>query len=269
MRANLLGVRYAKKAMKKVLILGGTTEARLLAGRLSARGDLDITLSLAGRTVEPAEQPVPVRSGGFGGAEGLARHLRDEDIDLLIDATHPYAARISRNAAFAARFAGVPAFALRRAAWKPIEGDRWHAVANAEEAVGALGVTPRRVFLALGRQEIAPFASAPQHSYLIRSVDPVDPPLAVPDAEYILARGPFAEADERQLLADRRVDAIVAKNSGGTATYGKIAAARTLCIDVFLFLRPEVPDMPSVGTVAEALEMAVHLLASAARKRGV
>ncbi len=255
--------------MKKILILGGTTEARLLAGRLATRGDLYIMLSLAGRTVEPAEQPVPVRSGGFGGAEGLARHVRDEGIDLLIDATHPYAARISRNAASAARLAGVPTFALRRAAWKPVEGDRWDSAANANEAVTALGVAPRRVFLALGRQEIAPFASAPQHSYLIRSVDPVDPPLDVPDAEYILARGPFSEADERRLLVDRRIDAIVAKNSGGAATYGKIAAARALCIDVLLFRRPEVPDMPSVETVAEALDMAGHLLASAARKRGV
>ena len=260
---------FSRARMKKVLILGGTTEARLLAGKLAARGDLDVVLSLAGRTVAPAEQPVPVRSGGFGGAEGLARYLRSERIDLLIDATHPYAAQISRNADAAAQIADVPAFALRRAAWEPVSGDRWRFVADAEEAVTALDTKPRRVFLALGRQEIAPFAKAPQHSYVIRSVDPIEPPLNVPDAEYILARGPFAEADERRLLAERRIDAIVAKNSGGSATYGKIAAARELGIDVILFRRPEATGMPSVETVAGAVAMADHLTASAAKKRGV
>jgi precorrin-6A/cobalt-precorrin-6A reductase len=254
----------------RILILGGTTEARLLAGKLATRGDLDITLSLAGRTIEPAEQPVPVRSGGFGGAEGLARYLRENRFDLLVDATHPYAAQISRNANAAARLADVPAFALRRAPWQQVPSDRWTLVANAEEAVAALGAEPRRVFLALGRQEIGAFETAPQHSYLIRSVDPIEPPLDVPDTSYILARGPFAVADERNLLAEHRIDAIVAKNSGGTATYGKIAAARELGIDVILFRRPEVPDMRSVETVAEAVALTDHLLSSAAAKnRGV
>jgi precorrin-6A/cobalt-precorrin-6A reductase len=257
------------ETMTKTLILGGATEARLLAGRLAARGDLDITLSLAGRTVEPAEQPVPVRSGGFGGPQGLARYLEDNEIDLLIDATHPYAARISRNASIAARLSGVPAFALRRAPWKAIAGDRWTFVNGAQEAVTALGSEPRRVFLALGRQEIGAFAQAPQHAYVIRSVDPIEPPLDVPDADYILARGPFAEAAEHRLLADRRIQVIVAKNSGGSATYGKIAAARALGIDVILLQRPDVPDMPAVETVGEAVEMASHLLDSAVRKRGV
>jgi precorrin-6A/cobalt-precorrin-6A reductase len=124
------------------------------------------------------------------------------------------------------------------------------------------------VFLALGRQEIAPFATAPQHSYLIRSVDPVDPPLGAPHTRYILARGPFAEQHERQLLRENRIEVIVAKNSGSAATYGKIAAARDLGIDVILLRRPEAPDMPAVATVAEAVDRTDHLLASA-RKRGV
>ena len=252
----------------RILILGGTTEARLLAGRLAARPDLDVTLSLAGRTAEPAKQSVPIRSGGFGGIDGLAHYLRSNAFDLLIDATHPYAAQISRNAFHAAQLADVRAFALRRPPWEPAAGDRWRIVANAEEAVTELGRKPRRVFLALGRQEIAPFAAAPQHGYLIRSVDPVAPPLGVPDAVYILARGPFAEQDERQLLREHGIDVIVAKNSGGAATYGKIAAARDLGIDVILLHRPEAPGMPAVATVAEAVEMADHLLASA-RKRGV
>jgi precorrin-6A/cobalt-precorrin-6A reductase len=252
----------------RILILGGTTEARLLAGKLASRADLDITLSLAGRTAEPAAQPVPVRIGGFGGAEGLVRYLRENAVNLLIDATHPYAARISANALEAAQLAGAHAFALRRPPWEPVAGDRWRFVANAEEAVAELGRSPRRVFLALGRQEIAAFTAAPQHNYLVRSVDPVEPPLDVPNATYILARGPFAEVDERKLLLDHQIDTIVAKNSGGKATYGKIAAARALGIEVILFRRPAVPDMPAVGTVAEAIAMVVHLAASP-RKRGV
>ena len=146
-----------------------------------------------------------------------------ERIDLLIDATHPYAARISANAAEAARLAGVRAIALRRPAWEPVEGDRWTLVEDATDAVAALGKAPRKIFLALGRQEIAGFEAAPQHAYVIRSVDPVEPPLAVPDATYILARGPFSEAGDRALLEAHGIDAIVAKNSGG---YGDLRQDR-------------------------------------------
>jgi precorrin-6A/cobalt-precorrin-6A reductase len=253
---------------RRILILGGTTEARQLAGRLAGRPELDIVLSLAGRTVDPVRQPVPVRSGGFGGAEGLARHLEAEDIELLVDATHPYAAQISKNAAVAASSTGVPLIALRRPAWQPVEGDRWTEVEDAEAAVAALGAAPRRVFLALGRQEIGAFETASQHDYLIRSVDPVEPPLGVPSAEYILARGPFSEAAELVLLEEHRIDAIVAKNSGGSATYGKIAAARTLGIEVFLFRRPEPPAARTAEDVDEAVSAIDHWLAGAS-ERGV
>ncbi|NGN40875.1 cobalt-precorrin-6A reductase [Mesorhizobium sp. CGMCC 1.15528] len=252
----------------RILILGGTTEARQLAGKLADRADLSVVLSLAGRTVDPVAQPVPVRSGGLGGAQGLANYLCDEQVGLLIDATHPYAANISRNAAEAATLAGVPILTLRRPAWEAVEGDHWTLVENGREAVAALGERPRRVFLALGRQEIADFARAPQHAYVIRSVDPIEPPLAVPDATYILARGPFAETDERELLAGHRIDAIVAKNSGGSATYGKIAAARELGIEVILFRRTDLPDVPSAASVGELLAMIDHWAASA-EKRGV
>lgn len=118
----------------------------------------------------------------------------------------------------------------------------------------ALGRNPRRVFLAIGRQELSPFCSAPQHHYFIRSVDPVDPPLDVPNASYILARGPFTEASDQAMLAANTINAIVAKNSGGTATYSKIAAARSLGIPIFMFKRPPVPDFPAVATVAEAVD---------------
>jgi precorrin-6A/cobalt-precorrin-6A reductase len=205
----------------RILILGGTAEARQLGERLAARPAYAAMLSLAGRTAAPAAQALPVRIGGFGGAEGLADYLRAEHIDVLIDATHPYAANISANAVRAAALTGRPLLALRRPPWETVAGDRWIEVADGDEAVGALGVAPRAVFLALGRQDIVPFATAPQHRYLVRSVDPVEPPLAVPHAAYITGRGPFAQADERDLLAAHRIDVIVAKNSGGTASYGK------------------------------------------------
>lgn len=227
-----------------------------------------MTLSLAGRTAAPAALPVPVRSGGFGGVAGLADYLTAERIGALIDATHPYAAVISGNAAQAARSANVPLLAFRRPAWARREGDRWTEVADVNAAVEALGEKPRRVFLALGRKEVAPFAQAPQHHYLVRSVDPIDPPLAVPHADYILARGPFGEDDERTLLTTRGIEVIVSKNSGGSATYGKIAAARALGIDVIVLRRPELPEAPSAETVDAALAWLDHALAPQA-VRGV
>jgi precorrin-6A/cobalt-precorrin-6A reductase len=251
--------------MKKILVLGGTTEARQLAAKLAQCAD--VMLSLAGRTENPVAQGVPVRVGGFGGAEGLAAYLKGNGIDLLIDATHPYAAQISANAAQAARLAVVPAIALRRPAWEQRPGDCWTLVDSAAEAAVALGKAPRKIFLALGRQELAPFEAVPQHAYLIRSVDPVEPPLGLPNAAYILARGPFAENDDRALLEAHGIDAIVAKNSGGQATYGKIAAARKLGIEVFLIRRPPLPDMPSGANLEEVLRLADHALG--AEKRGV
>ncbi|RWF14670.1 MAG: cobalt-precorrin-6A reductase, partial [Mesorhizobium sp.] len=218
----------------RILILGGTTEARQLAGKLVRREDFSVTLSLAGRTESPVAQGVPVRVGGFGGAEGMAAYLGQDHVDLLIDATHPYAARISANAAEASRRTGVPILALRRSGWEPVAGDRWTLVDSVAEAAQALGTKPRQVFLAIGRQEAAAFEAAPQHRYLIRSVDPVEPKLAVPDALYLLARGPFPEADERALLEKHGIDAIISKNSGGEATYGKIAAAQALGIEVIM-----------------------------------
>jgi precorrin-6A/cobalt-precorrin-6A reductase len=249
----------------RVLILGGTTEARRLAERLAPRADLAVTLSLAGRTSNPIPHPVPLRIGGFGGAQGLADYLAAEHVDRLIDATHPYAAAMSANAAHAATLSGVPLLALRRAAWRPVAGDRWIEVADTRAAVRALGAASRRVFLALGRNEIAAFESAPQHAYLVRSVDPVDPPLAVPHATYIRARGPFREADDRALLAAHAIDAVVSKNSGGDAAYGKIAAARELGIEVILLRRPALPDVPAVEAIDDAAAWLDHGPTSPAR----
>ena len=243
----------------RILILGGTTEARLLAERLAPRRDLDIRLSLAGRTSNPVPHPVPVRIGGFGGAAGLADYLTSERIDRLIDATHPYAAAMSQHARDAAKLADVPLLALRRAAWTPVAGDRWTEVADTPAAAHALGEAPRRVFLALGRNEIAVFEQAPQHVYLVRSVDPVDPPLGVPHATYIQARGPFTEADDHALLVAHNIDVVVSKNSGGSAAYGKIAAARTLGVAVILVRRPALPDVPAVERIDNAVAWLDHV----------
>lgn len=236
-----------------MLLLGGTTDARRLAGRLAGRADLHVILSLAGRTENPAPQPVPVRVGGFGGAEGLARFLVAERIGAVVDATHPYAAIISRNAAAACTQAGVPLLALRRPPWGMQAGDRWREVEDVAGAMAALGAASRRVFLALGRNEVRAFEAAPQHSYLVRSVDPVVPPLDVPHARYVVARGPFVEDAERALLQAHGIEMIVAKNSGGMATYAKIAAARALGIEVLLLRRPELPNVEAVESAEAAL----------------
>jgi precorrin-6A/cobalt-precorrin-6A reductase len=241
----------------RVLILGGTTEARELGLALHGR-ELVVTMSLAGRTAAPAAQAVPVRRGGFGGAEGLADYIRANRIDFLIDATHPYAATISANAVRAAALTDTPVLALHRAPWSAVPGDVWIEVADAAAAARALGSESRRVFLAVGRQELAPFSEAPHHFYVIRSVDPVEPPLDVPHAHYVLARGPFTADEDKALFGSFSINAVVAKNSGGEATYSKVLAARQLGIPVFMFKRPVIPDCPSVATVAAAVAWLDH-----------
>jgi precorrin-6A/cobalt-precorrin-6A reductase len=246
--------------MQHILVLGGTTEARALARALAVRPHVSVTLSLAGRTKEPAPQGVPVRIGGFGGPEGLAHYLKSASIDILVDATHPYAAQISVNAARAAAATNIAFVALRRPPWQRVAGDRWVEVHDIEEAMQALGKTPRRVFLALGRKQLAQFEAAPQHSYLIRSVEPPDPSPALPNATYIAQRGPFLEADERALLLQHGIEVIVARNSGGEAAYGKIGAARALGLPVILVSRPPLPQVSALATVEEAIVAVDHAL---------
>ena len=254
--------------MPRILILGGTTEARILGERFAARGGLDVTLSLAGRTALPVPHAVPVRAGGFGGAAGLADYLMANAVDALIDATHPYASIISANAAEAARKTGVAFITLHRPPWIKVAGDRWTEVNDTAAAVAAIGAEPRRVFVALGRNDLAPFAAAPQHVYLFRSVDPIDPPLPLPQATYITARGPFSEADDRALMQAHGIEAVIAKNSGGKAACGKIAAARSLGIEVILVRRPAAPAAPAVETIDAVVEWLDHALTSATA-RGV
>jgi precorrin-6A/cobalt-precorrin-6A reductase len=237
----------------RILILGGTGEASVLARALAGRPDRSVVLSLAGRTAAPKPEPVPTRVGGFGGAEGLARYLRSEGVTRLIDATHPFAATMSGHAARAAALTGVPLLAIRRPAWQRASSDAWTEVDGFAEAVTALGSKPRRVFLTIGRQEAGAFAAAPQHIYLARTVEPLDGILPVPHLTALEARGPYDAEAEAALMRATGTEILVSKNSGGAATYGKIAAARVLGIPVVMVRRPAKPDVASVPDVSGTL----------------
>jgi precorrin-6A/cobalt-precorrin-6A reductase len=249
----------------RVLILGGTTEASALARLIAGDAGFDATLSFAGRTAAPRAQPIATRAGGFGGAEGLASYLSAEKIEAVVDATHPYADRISANAVAACRQSGVPLVSIVRIAWQPQPGDRWNSVATTEAAPAALGQDPRRVFLSVGRQELATFAAAPQHRYLARMVDRPEGILP-PDIRVLQARGPFDKAAELRLLADEKIDTVVSKNSGGPATYAKIEAARELGLPVVMIARPPKKAGYPVDSAEAAFAWLVHERTS---RRGV
>ncbi|HEY8262764.1 MAG TPA: cobalt-precorrin-6A reductase [Methyloceanibacter sp.] len=238
----------------KLLILGGSGEAAALARALDGDARYDVTLSLAGRTSEPVKLPGTIRTGGFGGAEGLSRTLHDEKFDAVIDATHPFADQIKANAIEAARLTGVPLLAIRRPSWTPVDGDNWILVEDLEGAAVALGETAKRVFLTTGRDELRPFAKASQHFYLLRSVEAPARDELPAHVELITARGPFRLVDELTLLKQHAIDIVVTKNSGGEATYAKLAAARALGLPVVMVRRPMLPEAPSVETVVEALQ---------------
>ncbi|MFI9763756.1 cobalt-precorrin-6A reductase [Streptomyces sp. NPDC051963] len=226
-----------------VLILGGTAEARRLAEILAAEASpgLRVTNSLAGRVSTPRLPPGEVRVGGFGGAEGLARWLREHEVDALVDATHPFAGTISSNAARAAGAAHVPLLALRRPGWVPVEGDDWHEAGSLEEAAQLLRALGRRVFLTTGRMGLAAFASLDELWFLVRSVDAPEAPHPA-RMEVLLDRGPFTLAGERELLRRHRVDVVVTKDSGGAAAAPKLTAAREAGLPVLVVRRPPAPE---------------------------
>ncbi|MFB9371728.1 cobalt-precorrin-6A reductase [Kitasatospora albolonga] len=236
-----------------ILILGGTTEARELAAALAAtRPDLRVTSSLAGRVAQPRLPAGEVRIGGFGGPAGLAAWLRAEHVDAVIDATHPFAGAISRNAAEAATEVHTPLLALRRPGWVPVPGDHWHPVGSLAEAAALLPSLGRRVFLTTGRQGLAAFAGSPLH-FLARSVDAPEPPLPA-STEVLLDRGPFTLDGELRILRDHRIDVLVTKDSGGAATAPKLAAARELSLPVVIVRRPDPPaGLPTAPDVLSAL----------------
>lgn len=238
-----------------VLILGGTTEGYALAERMAALSWVRPLSSLAGRTASPRRPAGAVRIGGFGGAEGLAAWLAAEGVAAVVDATHPFAARMGWNAAQACAVVGCPLLRLARPAWTPGPGDAWHLVDDWPQAVAVLqDLAARRVLLALGRQDLAPFAGLTSAWFLIRSVEAPDPLPPFAAAEVLCARGPFSLAEETALLRDHRIDALVCKNSGGTATDAKLAAARALGVRVVMRNRPPRPQTETVATVAAALD---------------
>ncbi|NIK57507.1 cobalt-precorrin-6A reductase [Kribbella shirazensis] len=235
----------------KVLLLGGTGEARELAGLLTGAG-IDVLTSLAGRTTNARLPAGEVRSGGFGGADGLAAWLRTHPVDAVIDATHPYAATMTAHAIEAARATGVPLLVLRRSGWTPEPGDDWQPADSHADAAAMLPALGARVFLTIGRQGLDAYAGTGLWT-LARCVDPPEPPPSW--CELLLARGPFSEADELALLREYRIDVLVTKNSGGAATAAKLRAARQLDLPVVLIRRPALPaEAETVSSVEQAAQ---------------
>lgn len=237
----------------RVLLLGGTTEANLLARALAGAG-VDAVYSYAGRTVAPPAQPIATRTGGFGGVEGLVSYLETEAVTHVIDATHPFAAQMGANAAAACAATGRPLLRLERPAWVAGPGDLWTHVPDVEAAADALPMQRSVVFLAIGRQRLEVFARQPQHRFLLRLVDPPEAPLPLPEAQAIIARGPFDEAADRALMQAHGVQVVVAKNAGGQGAEAKLAAARALGIPLILIDRPLRPQVETVATPDEALD---------------
>jgi precorrin-6A/cobalt-precorrin-6A reductase len=237
----------------RVLILGGTGDAAQLAIAASTIPGIEIISSLAGRTRQPAEIGTQTRIGGFGGTEGLVAYLQDNAIDLLIDATHPYAAQISFNGATAAKICDIPHLMLIRSEWKPLEGDRWIEVDDLKSAAVVLEGWAKRVFLTIGRQELSAFAHLEDIWFLMRMIDPPRSNTPIPKGKLLLERGPFTLTQERELLKQNRIEAIVSKNSGGEPTYAKIIAAREMGINVVMVKRPSVPESDRVTDVESAL----------------
>lgn len=241
----------------RALILGGTSDANRLADTVARLG-LDAIYSYGGRTQAPATQLLPTRSGGFGGVGGLADFIRRERITHVVDATHPFAAEMSRNAVAACSATATPLLALQRAPWPKTPGDRWIEVADVAAAAAALPEHRIRVFLAIGRQHLAPFLEKPQHAYTLRFVDPPDGPLPLKDASVIVSRGPFTLAGDLDLLRSKAIEWIVARNSGGTGARAKIDAARQLGLPVVMIARPALPDRLQTERIADVLAFLGH-----------
>lgn len=237
--------------MKRILILGGTGDAVELANRAAELSGIEVISSLAGRTQNPINPGGTVRVGGFGGAAGLADYLRDRQIHCLIDATHPFAAQITWNAATAAAAVGIPFLMLIRPAWEKTTGDRWIEVEN--NAIAATVLPAQRIFLTIGRQELSAFAHRSDRWFLMRMIDPPAPDATLPNGKILLERGPFELVNERSLLQSHNIGAIVSKNSGGDATYAKIIAAREMKIPVVMVQRPTMPAGERVTEVEAAL----------------
>lgn len=242
--------------MTQVLLLGGTFDAYTLSTRLHAAG-IPAIYSYAGATLTRRTPPLPTRVGGFGGIQGLVDYLQQHRISHVIDATHPFAAQMSRNALAACTAAGIPLLSMERPAWSAQPQDRWTPVPDMAAAAQALPPQCRNVFLSIGRKQLAAFAGrASTHRFVLRVVDHTEEALPLPAASYelVVARGPFALADEITLLQRHAIDCIVSKNAGGADTYAKIEAARTLQIPVVMVDRPLLPARTQCQTPQQAMD---------------
>ena len=232
-----------------MLILGGTSEANVLAAKLARAPDIDAMLSYAGRTDAPKPTPIAWRVGGFGGAQALADFIREHGFNRLVDATHPFAAQMSANAIIAAERAGIPLIAFERDAWIAQPGDDWLHVANIAAAASALDAKPQRVFLAIGRLHLDHFAVRPQHHYVVRLIDEPKVPLPLRHVTTLIARGPFDADGDTALMRDHHIQMLVAKNAGGNASYAKVVAARRLGIRTIMIDRPFIPPRSTLNSV--------------------
>ncbi len=247
--------------MKRVLILGGTQEGYALAERLADLAGLEIISSLAGRTLTPRKPMGQMRSGGFGGAEGLAQYLRDERIAHLVNATHPFADQISANAVAAAQATGVPLLRLLRPAWQARAEDRWIMAGDMAEAAALCRREGGRIFLTTGSNDLKAFAEIRNAHFVVRVVDAPEV-MPLHDCVTITARGPFSLADELALMSEHHVNLLVTKNSGGDATSAKLEAARKLGLPVIMVQRPAIALDPR-SPVADSVDAAIaHLLAA-------
>jgi precorrin-6A/cobalt-precorrin-6A reductase len=237
--------------MKRILILGGTAEARELAAELHAQGH-DVITSLAGRVTRPRLPVGEVRIGGFGGPDALAAWLLSNEIAAVVDATHPFAERISASAARAAEQAGVPLLRLERPGWTEGPGDRWHWVDDLDEAAARVPKLGSRVLLTTGRQGLSAFARVTDAWFLIRCVDPPDNPLP-PRCEVLLDRGPYTLEGELALIDNHGIDVVVTKNSGGDLTRAKLDAARARELPVMVVCRPARTDAETVTWVDDVV----------------
>lgn len=240
----------------RILLLGGTSDATALATHLSAAG-LDAVFSYAGRVSTPTPQPLPTRIGGFGGVGGMVDYLERECISHVIDATHAFAANMSRNAVEACARTAVKLVALERAPWVPHTGDDWHSVPDVAGAIAALPERGARIFLATGRQSVADFAAKPGNFYLLRYIEP---PKVIPLPDYIglAGRGPFTVDGDTALMREHHVTHLVAKNAGGDAARAKLEAARALGIPVIMIERPPVPDRLRLETPEAVMRWLAH-----------
>jgi precorrin-6A/cobalt-precorrin-6A reductase len=252
---------------RRVLVLGGTHEARLVAGALDASG-VPVTSSLATRVTGARLPAGDVRMGGFGGHEGLAAWIRAHDVAAVLDATHPFAGRIAGSAALACAATATPLLRLERPGWTQQPGDRWHWVGDLDHAAAAITTLGTRVLLTTGRQGLSAFASTASAWFLVRCIEPPDPPLP-PRHQLLLDRGPYAVEGELALIDQHRLDLVVTKDSGGDQTAAKLEAARRRALPVLIVRRPPRPAATTVFTVEEAVSWARERMAAGRRPERV